>query len=512
MPRRYRLAAIDIGTNSIHMIVVEASRSGFRVIDREKKMVQLGRGSLRGNPLTAASIDRAINVLREMGELARRWEVDEVVAVATSAAREAPNGQEFVERATRESGIPIRLIQGEEEADLIWRAVRDSVDLEGATVLAIDIGGGSVEMIVGTDDQVFFTRSEPLGALRLSQRFFDGAPTTAEAIEACRRHLARWMRKPAARIRSLGFDRVVGTSGTILALAQLANGNAAEGGGSQTLARKKLGEVIAKLAAVPKAERAGFFKLEERRADTILAGGVILDEILRAAGAEALETCGAALREGVVLRTLDERQVTAPRRGSVRRTAVTDLLARAPIDAKHARYVARLALRIFDQTASLHRLRAGDREMLEYAALLHEIGRQVSFQQYHKHSYYLIRHARLRGFSEEQLAVVANVARYHRKAKPSASHHGLAELTAAQRQLVVKLGAILRLAFALDRSRRESVRDLDVELDERRIVFLLRPRRGADLDPARLRKPAEYFGEVFSVSARVERRDDMVGA
>ena len=188
MPRK-RFAAIDVGTNSIHMIVVEEQKRGYRVIDKEKDMVQLGRGSLEGRPLTEEAIQRGVDALRRMAGIAERWKVSEVVAVATSAIREAPNGRQFVLAAKKAAGMTVRVISGEEEADYIYRAVRSAMDFHGGTALVIDIGGGSVELIVGTSEEVFLTRSEPVGALRMSQMFELAGAATPAAVDECRAYV-----------------------------------------------------------------------------------------------------------------------------------------------------------------------------------------------------------------------------------------------------------------------------------------------------------------------------------
>src|SRR3954464_2355015 len=214
-----RIAAIDIGTNSIHMIVAETKSRGYRVVDREKEMVQLGLSSLDGQPLTDDAMERGVQTIARMAALAKRWEADEVIAVATSAVREAPNKREFLKRVRDSAGIKIRVISGDEEADYIFRAVRCAVDIGSSTALCIDIGGGSAEVIVGTAEEIYFTASEPLGSLRLAQRFALDETPRPQNVEACRRYVADHLRKAAKRVSLLGFDTSVGTSGTIQALA-----------------------------------------------------------------------------------------------------------------------------------------------------------------------------------------------------------------------------------------------------------------------------------------------------
>ncbi|HEY0592226.1 MAG TPA: Ppx/GppA phosphatase family protein [Thermoanaerobaculia bacterium] len=503
----HRLAAIDVGTNSIHMIIVECRGRSCRIIDKEKEMVQLGAGSLDGGPLTAEAMQRGVEALRTMAEIARRWSVDRLEAVATSAVREAPNRRAFVRDVERASGIQIRVISGEAEANLIFRAVRSAVDFQGGTALCIDIGGGSVEIISGTEDEVFFTGSEPLGALRLAQRFLKSDPPLPEEIDACRRHARKRLKKLLPGAIGPGFDFCIGTSGTIVTLAELAAIEApgeAVAAGLRWIERDALDDLAARLASMSAKDRAEGFGLEPKRSGTIVAGAIVLSEFLRAARVQRMRACSAALREGMIEKLLEEERVVPRERGgSVRRRSVVELADRTGVDRIHAAHVSRLALRIFDETRELHGMRAADREILEFSALLHEIGRHVSFQGYHKHTYYLIRHAGLRGFTDDQVALLANVARYHRKAKPSEKHANFRELAPRQRKAVERATAILRLADALDRGRKQAIRDIGVEVDGERLLFRARPRSDATVEIDAAARQARYFARVFGRSAEV---------
>jgi exopolyphosphatase/guanosine-5'-triphosphate,3'-diphosphate pyrophosphatase len=500
-----RIAAIDVGTNSIHMIVVEKQKHGYRVIDKEKDMVQLGRGSLEGRPLTDEAVERGVEALRRMAGIAERWQVQDVVAVATSAIREAPNGRRFITAAEKASGIRVRVISGEEEAEYIYRAVRSAVDFHGGTSLVIDIGGGSVELIVGTSEEVYLTSSEPVGALRMAQMFGLHGAATPAMIDECRTYVRKRMKKTLSRVASLGFDFAVGTSGTIVSLAELGwNGAESVASGLRWLSRKRLRELIDALTPLSATERVRRFPIDERRAETILAGAVVLHEILRKLEAEQLHACDAALREGIVEYVLDDQRAPGKDRGSVRRSSVLALVERSDVERAHATHVARLALRIFDQTEELHRFNTGERELLEYAGLLHEVGMHVSYQDHQKHSYYLISHAGLRGFTTDQVAVVANVARYYRKATPSLEHDNFAQLSEAQRDVVTKLAAILRVADALDRGRRRAVRDVGVEITKEEVTFRPRLRGDADVELETAVRRAKYFGKVFDCHVDIE--------
>ena len=507
MPKKpTRIAAIDVGTNSIHMIVVETDRHGYRVIDREKEMVQLGRDSLEGRPLTDAAIDRGVAALKTMAEIARRWKVTEIIAVATSAVREAPNRKRFLSAVEKEAGIRVRMISGEEEADYIYRAVRSAIDFHGGTALSIDIGGGSAELIVGTASEVYFTRSEPLGALRISQRFGLESAATADALDDCRKFVRKSLKKTISRVASIGFDFTVGTSGTITTLASLSREVDVESG-LQWLSRNRLTELIETLALLTVEERARTFGFDPKRSATIVGGAIVLEQIMEGLEIDHIRASDAALREGIVESYLDRTREEDRRDASpdgVRRSSVMELAERSKVDFEHAEHVARLALRIFDQTEELHVLRTGERELLEYAALLHEVGRHVSYQKHHKHSYYLISHAGLRGFTPDQVSIIANVARYHRKAPPSEEHSNFSQLSSSQQDVVEKLSAILRLAEALDRSRHTAIRDVSVEMDGEAIHFRVRPRRPASVEMDSALKKGKYFGKVFGRKARFE--------
>lgn len=502
-PSAYRMAAIDVGTNSIHMIIVESQRRGYRVIDKEKQMVQLGRDSLEGRPLTPAAIESGVATLKTMADIAARWKVRDIVAVATSAIREAPNRRRFLSAVERASGIRVRVISGEEEADYIYRAVRSAVDFHGGTALSIDIGGGSVELIVGTASEVFLTGSEPLGALRMAQKFELESAAGDDAIDACRKFVRKSLKKTLSGIAVLGFDFSIGTSGTIVTLATIASETAPSGdavsSGLRWLSREKLREMIGALAPLSVDERARRFGLDTKRAGTILAGAVVLEQIMDRLRIEQIRASDAALREGIVEKMLEQRKrgrEDAPA-GSVRRTSIMELAERSSVDLTHARHVARLALRIFDQTQEAHMLRTGERELLEYAALLHEVGMHVAYQGHHKHSYYLISHAGLRGFTGDQVAVIANVARYYRKAAPEPDHQNFEQLSRSQQGVVEKLAAILRVAGALDRGRRGAVRDVGVEVDDKQVMFRVRPRDQADVEMEAAVRRGKYFAKVF---------------
>jgi exopolyphosphatase/guanosine-5'-triphosphate,3'-diphosphate pyrophosphatase len=464
-----RIAAIDIGTNSIHMIVVKVRPDlSFEVIDREKDMVRLGAGGLDGRKLTTSAMTAALQTLAKFKRVAESNKVDEIVASATSATREAENGGDFIAEVARQTGIRIKVISGTEEARLIHLAAGYGVDVGSSTAVVVDIGGGSVEITLGTASHLTLGRSFKTGVIRLSEHFVKSDPLSERDERRLVKHLNRTMGTHLAQIRKSGFDRVIGTSGTILSLGALAlaeDGGAPEELRNQRVSAKALRRVRKRLVAADIEERLHMPGLDPRRADLSVAGSVLLDTIVRGLGADDLTLCDLALREGLVLdyvRRNGARIRKVERYPDVRRRSIVELGERCGYWSEHAQQVARLALSIFDQTRSVHALGDREREWLEYAALLHDIGVHISYDRHHRHSYYLIKNGGLRGFEPQEIEIIALVARYHRQATPKKSHEGYGDLNGTLRATVRVLSAIVRLAEGLDRSHAQALAAIDL--------------------------------------------------
>jgi exopolyphosphatase/guanosine-5'-triphosphate,3'-diphosphate pyrophosphatase len=464
-----RIAAIDIGTNSIHMIVVKVRPDlSFEVIDREKDMVRLGAGGLDGRKLTTSAMTAALQTLAKFKRVAESNKVDEIVASATSATREAENGGDFIAEVARQTGIRIKVISGTEEARLIHLAAGYGVDVGSSTAVVVDIGGGSVEITLGTASHLTLGKSFKTGVIRLSEHFVKSDPLSERDERRLVKHLNRTMGTHLAQIRKSGFDRVIGTSGTILSLGALAlaeDGGAPEELRNQRVSAKALRRVRKRLVAADIEERLHMPGLDPRRADLSVAGSVLLDTIVRGLGADDLTLCDLALREGLVLdyvRRNGARIRKVERYPDVRRRSIVELGERCGYWSEHAQQVARLALSIFDQTRSVHALGDREREWLEYAALLHDIGVHISYDRHHRHSYYLIKNGGLRGFEPQEIEIIALVARYHRQATPKKSHEGYGDLNGTLRATVRVLSAIVRLAEGLDRSHAQALAAIDL--------------------------------------------------
>jgi exopolyphosphatase/guanosine-5'-triphosphate,3'-diphosphate pyrophosphatase len=464
-----RLAAIDIGTNSVHMIVVRVRPDfSFEVVDREKEMVRLGAGGLDGRKLTPESMNAALQALSKFARLAQSHQVDEVLAVATSATREAENGGAFLRTIERKTGIRPRVITGTEEARLIHLAAVYGVDTPKPAVV-IDIGGGSVEITLGSGREVEFARSFKIGVIRLTERFVDSDPISSRDERKMSKHIGEHVNRYLEHIVEKGFDRVIGTSGTILSLGTVATamdrGTVPQEVRNLRVAAKSLRRLRKTAVEMDLEERMHLPGLDPRRADLMVAGSVLLDTLLKKLKADEITLCDLALREGVLLDYIHRHRRDIARIDKypdVRRRSVIELAERCAWEADHARQVAALALTMFDATKRIHGLGDREREWLEYGGLLHDIGNHISYEKHHRHSYYLIKNGDLRGFEPEEIAIIALITRYHRRAIPQKEHEGMGELTKEQRRVVTILSAFLRLAETFDRSRHGVIRALEV--------------------------------------------------
>jgi exopolyphosphatase / guanosine-5'-triphosphate,3'-diphosphate pyrophosphatase len=466
-----RLAAIDIGTNSIHMIVVQVRPDlSFEIVDREKEMVRLGAGGLGGRDLSKAAMAAALETLARFKQLADSRQVDEITAAATSAVREARNGGEFLAAVTERTGIRPRVISGVEEARLIHMAAVYGVDASTGTTVVIDVGGGSMEVTLGTSAEAHVARSFALGALRLTDRYVASDPLSP----GDERRIVRQVRKQfgdfARQVRQAGFDRVVATSGTSLSVGSVAmKGRRLFDSDTIHHSRvpaRELRRARKQVVALDLPHRLRVPGLDSRRADLVVAGAVLLDTVVRLLGAEEIILCDLALREGLVLDFIrrNRKQIASiDRYPDIRRRSVVELGERCRWYPEHAEQVARLALSLFDQTAPVHELGQRSREWIEFAALLHDVGGHISYLGHDKHSYYLIRNGGLRGFEPEEIEAIALMALYHRRGRPRKKDKAFASLEPSARRAVRVGSALLRMAESLDRSHGQVIDQVELQ-------------------------------------------------
>ncbi len=473
------IAAIDVGTNSIHMVIVRinASLPAFSIIAREKETVRLGDRDPQTGNLTPASIERALAALHRCQEIAKSLNAQRILAVATSAVREAPNGHEFIRSIETELGLAVNLISGQEEARRIYLGVLSGVEFNNEPHLIIDIGGGSTELILGDSHSPRTLSSTKIGAVRLTSELIASNPVSDREfiyLQAfVRGQLERAIEDIKANLQLGEIPKMIGTSGTIETLAAILNldkqGNVPTRIHGCQIQIPELRSLIARLRRMTVAERMTIEGISERRAEIIIAGAVILQEAMLMLGLQSLSVCERSLREGVIVDWMLTQGLIEDRlkyQGSIRERNTFQIAGKYGVDLPHSQRVAELALSLFDQTqGSLHHWGKTARQLLWSAAILHNSGHFVSHDAHHKHSYYLIRYGELLGYTESEIDIIANIARYHRKSPPKKKHQNLQNLSKEQRQIVSQLSAILRLAVALDRGRVGAIEHVSLSCD-----------------------------------------------
>lgn len=481
------MAAIDIGTNSVHLVVAKVGERRFEVIEHEREMVRLGSSGGDMKQLDEAAMNRGIDVLDRFRQVAEIYGA-RVRAVATSAVREAENRAIFLERARSEAGVDVEVISGFEEARLIHLGILQAVPVFDQRLLVCDIGGGSTELVVGQRGEVLVSRSLKLGAIRQTQRFFPDGRRTKEAVEACRRYVRATLAPVARDVRRLGWEVAVGSSGTIGAICQVAaaqrDGPRPQTFNNFTVSRDEIGSAVRRLLEPSSAKgRAKVPGLDPGRADIILGGALILEQVVEELDVAELTFSDYALREGVLLDTWQRiRGSSLHHLSDLRRRSVEHLAELMDEDPAHSAQVARLALQLFDGTAELHGLGDDSREVLEAAALLSNVGLFVSHSGHHKHSYYVIRNSeQLTGFTDREIELIAQVARYHRKSTPKKRHPAYAALSPSDQRRVSVLAGLLRIAVGLDRNHAARVAAVDgIDKDDGLLIEVV-PRPGADI-------------------------------
>ncbi|ELR97115.1 Ppx/GppA phosphatase family protein [Gloeocapsa sp. PCC 73106] len=474
------LAAIDIGTNSVHMVIVriDASLPAFTIIAREKDTVRLGDRNLETGELTPEAMTRAIDALKRCRALAVSLKAQHIIAVATSATREAPNGRAFLNRIQSEVGISVDLISGQEEARRIYLGVLSGLDFQQIPHIIIDIGGGSTELILADSQEPRFLSSTKVGAVRLAQDFITTDPISNLEFLQLQSYIKGMLERPIENILQslkLGEEpRLVGTSGTIETLAIV---NAINKSGTiptplqgYHITRREVRDLVKQLATMSHERRTAIPGMSEKRAEIILPGAMILLEAMNMLNIERLTLCERSLREGIIVDWMLTHGLIESRlryQTEVRQRSVMKIAHKYQINLNYAQKAANFALSLFDQLQGvLHNWKAQAKELLWAGAILHNSGLYISHAAHHKHSYYLIRNAELLGYTESEIEIIANLARYHRKSKPKKKHENYNNLPDKEsRQLVRQLSAILRIAIALDRRQIGAISRVECKYD-----------------------------------------------
>lgn len=475
-----RLAAIDIGSNSLKLAIVEAAASdSFTIISQDRERVRLGHDTLRYKFLSDEAIALSIDAISRFRSIAETREADHIIAVATASVREATNAAHFVREVKEATDVHVEILPSLEEARLIGVAVTQYFGKETEdSLLNIDIGGGSTELSLMDEGEPNKLFSMKLGAVGLTEKYLFHDPPTKKEVKKLRKEIRFALEQPERKIGGETWDLSVGTSGTILALASMLNfQNPNNLTDKPRIKFKQLVKMNRRLAKMTLAERTNITLINERRAEVIIAGGQILEGVMEALGIESLITCPYALREGVIIdhlrKTETESLPPVPDVDDIKLRDVFAVGRRFGYEEAHALQVATMAEKLFDRLAPVFDLKRHERTYLSAAALLHDVGYHISHEAHHKHSLYLIKHSEMTGFTETEKSLIANIARYHRKALPKRTHQDFTALGENERETVWKLSSILRLADGLDRGYEGRVTDIRVERDGDKLTLTL---------------------------------------
>jgi exopolyphosphatase/guanosine-5'-triphosphate,3'-diphosphate pyrophosphatase len=529
-----KIAAIDIGSNSIKLLVAELGPHGTLIpLRREKAVVRLGHETLLKGHLSSEAIVRAIRTIGVFKTASLSSGAEHIIAIATASVREADNAAPFIKEVESRTGIRIEVLSGVEEARLIGVAASHGAHAGRRTLLNIDIGGGSTELSLMKNGTAISLQSMRIGAVRLNEQFLTSDPPKAREIEAMRREIDGALEHPIREMKGAGslqrgakWDIVTGTSGTIIAIgAALRSGSLAGDSDSSAkgvaypdsetdqralpslpITRPALSKFNRHLASLTTSERKKIPGISEQRAEIIIAGGQILEQTLHALKIGRLTACQWGLREGVILDRLSEfearytvraRETSSAMRSDSRLAGAETLGLRFGYEEAHGKHVSILARKLFDQLQSLHKLTEHDRTLLAAAALLHDIGYAISADSHHKHSLYLILNSELTGFTDLERLIIANIARYHRKALPKIQHPDFNRLSADDQGRVWKLGGILRIADAMDRSHQSRVKNFKCIVRRDRVLLELLSARRCDHEVWAIQNKKDMFEAAF---------------
>ncbi len=523
-----RVAAIDIGSNSIRQIVADVSGNGtIRVVDELKAQPRLGAGMSDDGVMRAESMQSALDALSRMATLARQLGAERIAAVATSAVRDAANGAQFLERVGAETGLKIRALHGEDEARLTFRSALAHFDLGVGRWVVMDIGGGSIELALSAEGLLERLISLPFGAIRMTEEYLSQGEDDAHRLRAGVARLRRDIRTELRKhlpVRDWRGAHVIGAGGTFTNLAGMHLARQHVGTARTVHAtrvpRDEVEHILLALQDLSLSERQHVPGLNPVRADIIVAGLAVVAEVLARVDAHDVVVSAYGIREGVLLETARVSPTVADP-GEARARSVRELAERSHYDAPHAHHVRELALQLYDAVGERIGCGPGDREILADAALLHDIGYHVNYHKHHKHSYHLILHADLLGMAPVEQVAVANVARYHRGAAPRKAQANYKSLDKPLRQRIKRLAAILRVADGFDRGHAGAVERLKVRWLGRAIRITALPKSskastrlelwGAARKVGLLEKVAGVKIEIVSHEGQVVHPDEEEG-
>jgi exopolyphosphatase/guanosine-5'-triphosphate,3'-diphosphate pyrophosphatase len=509
------ISFIDIGTNSVRLLVVRLNPNhSYTILSRQKQQVRLGEGEFDEDEIQPDAIGRLVVVCKKLTDLARTFSTEEFVAVATSAMREAANQNEILHLLRQETQIDVRVISGQEEARLIYLGVASGIHIENQQVFFIDIGGGSTEIAVGNHRTYQYLESFRLGAIRLSNLYLpreNTGPVSSDQYKRVQHHVKDTIIRSVRKIRGQKPVLAIGSSGTIINLAEIAQKKIHQNGhnGDLVLSAKDLQKVTALLCSLPLDQRRKVPGMNPERADIIIAGAAILETFMKELGLNSILTTGRGLQDGLLVDYLS-RMDAFPLLGelSPRQRSVLQLGRSCGINEVHARTVTSHVLELFDSAKEqgLHNFSDNERELLEYATFLHDIGSFISYSNHHAHSYYMIKNSELLGFDQNEITFMANIARFHRKKVPKKKDPEVMELESRERDALRILTTFIRLSESLDRSHTALIRHVKFTRVDKECIHLEVLARGdCQLEIWGVEAEKKAFEKIFEKRLVIER-------
>ncbi len=506
---------VDIGTNSVRLLVVRINPNlSSTVISQEKEVVRLGEQEFKDDILKPEAMRRTILVCRKFAELAKTYGATEIIAVGTSAIREARNQRGFLQQLLTEAGLNVHVISGREEARLIYLGVSNGVDIGEEKAIFIDLGGGSTEIAIGNQYKWCYLDSLKFGSVRLTANFI-GEGWTESVPRHVYEHIKRYVRgnmlRTASRVKQVQAKLAFGSSGTIINLAEITNRmfRNAENGRNLVLSKKNLKKLVPILCSSPLKERRKIHGINPERADIIIAGAAIIETIMEEFDLDEITVSYKGLRDGLLVDYLSRFEGFQDfQKTPMRNRTVLQLGRSFDFDERHSEVVASLALQLFDsgRKAGLHDLGDEERELLKYGAMLHDIGDFLSFNDHHLHAHYIIGNAELLGFDQREIAIMANLARFHRKKFPTMKALKGTGLDDRTKEIIIILSVFLRLAEKLDRSHRGLVKKVEFkEAEKDRILLSLFGDEDCSLEEWSVAQNAQAFHAAFAKKLDVSK-------
>ncbi|HEX6961636.1 MAG TPA: Ppx/GppA phosphatase family protein [Lacipirellula sp.] len=501
-----RLAAIDIGSNSIRLVVAEAQAGGrYRILDEERESTRLGRALAENGTIDPQSVEDSLAALRRFKSIIAGLGVESVRAIATCAVREASNGAEFCRRVKEELDVDVEVIDADTEADLAFQSVRRRFDLTGKNTVLADVGGGSTEIVLASGDLIEAVYSTRLGTVRFAQKYGSDLRDDRDfarlkrAIDA---ELRKTTDKPAAPLHML-----IGSGGTFTSLASMilaSRGLSRLPAAGFRATRADVCHLIDRLRKLSVEQRSQVPGLNADRVDIIIPGLAIVDGIMRRFRVNTVQVHVYGVRDGLLLTMIDSLQGGNNNSAPNVDEQIDRFTQACGVDLAHSNHVAKLAGEIYAGLGELYELPPSDGRLLQAAARMQDVGYLISYEGHHKHSYHLILHSRLQAFRPEELEIVANVARYHRGAPPKNKHENFSELDENDQQRVCQMAAVLRVAGGLDRSHNQIIRSVQVTGAAGQIELTVHADEFPEVDVWACRRRADMFEKVFGAELTVK--------